>query len=63
MIQNLIRFQDKLYIQRKVIIDDPKYNSTSLDVINQWLGTNKILRKDGRLFFLEEIEDITWTNE
>lgn len=63
MIQNLIRFQDKLYIQRKVIVDDSKYNNNNLDIINQWLGTNKILRKDGRLYFLEEIEDITWTNE
>ena len=63
MIQNLIRFQDKLYIQRKVIVDDSKYNNNNLDIMNQWLGTNKILRKDGRLYFLEEIEDITWTNE
>lgn len=64
MIRPLIHFQDKLYLQKKVITDDVKYTSETLDLMNQWLGTNKILRKDNRLYFLEEIEEaevIAWT--
>jgi len=55
--KQFINFQDKLYILRKTKLDDPSYTSDKLDLMNQWLGTNKILRKDGMLYFLEEVID------
>jgi hypothetical protein len=58
IIKQFINFQDKLYILRKTKHDDPSYTSSKLDMMNQWLGTNKILRKEGMLYFLEEVEDV-----
>ena len=66
IIKQFINFQDKLYILRKTKIDGPEYTSDKLDLMNQWLGTNKILRKEGMLYFLEEIEDaevIAWLSK
>ena len=60
---NYIRFQDKLFILRKQILDDPKYTGEKLDVLNILYDSNKVLRKDGMLWFLQEIEDaevIAW---
>ena len=60
---NFIKFQDKLFILKKQLLDDPKYTSDKLDILNIFYGSNKILRKDGTLFFLQEIEDaevIAW---
>ena len=53
----LIPFQDKLYILKRRVIDDPKYTGEPLDIMMKWIGSNKVLRKDGYLFFLEEIEE------
>ena len=53
----LIPFQDKLYILKRRVIDDPKYTGEPLDTMMKWIGSNKVLRKDGYLFFLEEIEE------
>lgn len=58
-----IRFQDKLFTLKKQIVDDPKYTSEKLDVLNILYNTNKVLRKDGMLWFLQEIENaevIAW---
>lgn len=58
-----IRFQDKLFILKKQIVDDQKYTSEKLDVLNILYNTNKVLRKDGMLWFLQEVEDaevIAW---
>jgi len=55
--RQIIYFQDKAYILRAVKLDDPKLVGDNLDILNKWYGTNKVLRKDGRLHFLEEIED------
>ena len=58
-----IRFQDKLFILKKQIMDDSKYTSEKLDVLNILYGSNKVLRKDGMLWFLQEIEEaevIAW---
>ena len=66
IVKQFINFQDKLYILRKIKIDGPEYTSDKLDLMNQWLGTNKILRKEGMLYFLEEIEDaevIAWLSK
>ena len=54
----LIRFQDKLFTLKKQIVDDPKYTGEKLDVLNILYGSNKVLRKDGMLWFLQEIEDV-----
>jgi hypothetical protein len=56
-IKQFINFQDKLFILKKTIHDDPKYSNDKLEIMNQWLGTNKILRKEGILYFLEEIQE------
>jgi len=59
----LINFQDKLFILKRRIIDDPKYTSEKLDVLNILYSANKVLRKDNMLWFLQEIEDaevIAW---
>ena len=55
--RQIIYFQDKAYILRAVKLDDPKLTGDNLDILNKWYGTNKVLRKDGRLHFLEEIEE------
>lgn len=52
-----ISFQDKLFILKRRVIDDPKYTGEPLDLMMKWLDSNKVLRKDGYLFFLEEIEE------
>lgn len=57
LITQLIPFQDKLYILKRRILDDPKYTGDNLDLYMKWLGANKVLRKEGYLFFLEEIEE------
>jgi hypothetical protein len=59
----LINFQDKLFILKHRIMDDPKYTSDKLDILNILYNSNKVLRKDSMLWFLQEIEDaevIAW---
>ena len=53
----LISYQDKLYILKRKVLDDVKYTGPNLDIMMNWLGSNKVLRKEGYLFFLEEIEE------
>jgi hypothetical protein len=52
-----ISFQDKLYILRRKVLDDVKYTGPNLDLLMKWIGSDKVLRKEGYLFFLEEIEE------
>ena len=62
----LINFQDKLYILKRRVLDDPKYTGEPLDVMMQWTGSQKVLRKDGYLFFVEEIQEaevLVWISE
>jgi hypothetical protein len=53
----IIYFQDKAYILIRRILDDPKYTGNNLDLIMEWLNSDKVLRKEGYLFFLDEIEE------
>jgi len=55
--KQIIYFQDKAYILIKRIMDDPKYVGDNLDLLMQWLKADKVLRKEGYLFFLDEIEE------
>lgn len=55
--KQIIYFQDKAYILIRRIQDDPKYVGNNLDLIMQWLNADKVLRKEGYLFFLDEIEE------
>ena len=55
--KQIIYFQDKAYILIRRVLDDPKYTGNNLDLLIQWLGANKVLRKEGYLFFLNEIEE------
>jgi hypothetical protein len=54
----IIYFQDKAYILIRRILDDPKYTGNNLDLMMEWLDSDKVLRKEGYLFFLDEIEEI-----
>ena len=59
----LINFQDKLFILKHRLIDDPKYTNEKLDVLNILYTSDKVLRKDNMLWFLQEVEDaevIAW---
>jgi hypothetical protein len=53
----IIYFQDKAYILIRRILDDPKYTGNNLDLMMEWLNADKVLRKEGYLFFLDEIEE------
>jgi len=55
--KQIIYFQDKAYVLIKRIMDDPKYVGNNLELLIQWLGADKVLRKEGYLFFLDEIEE------
>jgi hypothetical protein len=55
--RQIIYFQDKAYILIKRMLDDPKYVGDNLDTLMKWLSADKVLRKDGYLFFLDEIEE------
>lgn len=55
--RQVIYFQDKAYLLIKRILDDQKYTGDNLDLIMAWLGADKVLRKEGYLFFLDEIEE------
>jgi hypothetical protein len=55
--RQIIYFQDKAYILIKRMLDDPKYVDNNLDILMKWLNADKVLRKEGYLFFLDEIEE------
>ena len=55
--RQIIYFQDKAYTLIRRILDDPKYVGNNLDLLMQWLNVDKVLRKEGYLFFLDEIEE------
>ena len=57
LITQLVPFQGKLYILVRRVLDDTKYNGEPLDIMMKWLCADKVLRKDGFLFFLKEIEE------
>lgn len=57
IINQFINFQGNLYILKRRVIDDIKYTGNNLDIMMKWTGAQKVLRKDGYLFFLEEIEE------
>lgn len=57
LITQIIPYQNKLYILKRKVLDDVKYTGPNLDIMMAWLGSNKVLRKEGYLFFLEEIEE------
>ena len=55
--KQIIYFQDKAYILIRRILDDPKYTGNKLDLMMEWLNSDKVLRKEGYLIFLDEIEE------
>jgi hypothetical protein len=56
--RQLINFQGNQYVLKYRVTDDPKYTSDKLDVLNILYGSNKVLRKDNYLWFLEQIEEV-----
>lgn len=57
LINQFINFQGSLFIIKRRVLDDTKYTGSNLDIMMKWLNSNKVLRKDGFLYFLEEIEE------
>lgn len=55
--RQLINFQGDQYILKYRVLDDAQYTNDKLDVLNTLYESNKILRKEGYLYFLEKIED------
>ena len=63
MLNQFIKFQDKLYTLKRRVLDDSKYAGQLLDDLMKHFDSNKVLRKDGYLFFLKEVEEaevIAW---
>jgi hypothetical protein len=61
--RQLINFQGNQFILKYRLLDDSKYTSEKLDILNTLYDSNKVLRKDGYLYFLEQIEEaeiIAW---
>jgi hypothetical protein len=57
MITQFIRFADKLYTLKARYLDDAKYQGQVLDLMMEFESANKVLRKDGFLYFLEEVQE------
>jgi hypothetical protein len=57
IINQFIKFSDKLYILLLRKLDDPSYVGEKLDLYTKWVGADKVLRKEGYLYFLEEVEE------
>jgi hypothetical protein len=57
MYKQIIKFSDDLFLLNKRVLDNPKYVDKILDEMMLFFNSNKVLRKDGFLFFLEKIEE------
>ena len=55
--RQLINFSGNQFVLKYRLLDDPKYTSDKLDLLNILYRSNKVLRKEGYLFFLNEIEE------
>ena len=55
--RQLINFSGNQFVLKYCLLDDPKYTSDKLDLLNILYRSNKVLRKDGHLYFLEQIEE------
>jgi hypothetical protein len=61
--RQLINFNGHQFVLKYRVPDDPKYTNEKLDILNILYSSNKVLRKDGFLWFLEQIEEaevIAW---
>jgi len=56
MLKNeFIKFQDRLFVIKRVIREELQPN---IDVWKEHLGADTVLKKDGLLFFLEQVVDL-----
>ena len=55
--RQLINFSGNQFVLKYRLLDDQKYTSDKLDLLNILYRSNKVLRKDGHLYFLEQIEE------
>lgn len=53
--QNFLYFQDKLFIVKRVIREDPDIN---VETWKEHLFADTVLRKEGSLYFLENVPDL-----
>lgn len=56
--RQLINFQGDQYVLKYRILDDAYYTGEKLDILIKLYEANKVLRKEGYLYFLEKIEDV-----
>jgi hypothetical protein len=56
--RQLINFNENQFVLKYRLLDDPKYTNDKLDILNIIYGSNKVLRKDNYLYFLEQIEEV-----
>lgn len=53
--KDFLYFQDKLFIVKRVIREDPDIN---IETWKEHLSADTVLRKEGSLYFLENVPDL-----
>ena len=53
--REFLYFQDKLFIIKRVLREEPDIN---IEVWKEHLNADTVLRKEGSLYFLEEVPDL-----
>jgi hypothetical protein len=53
--KDFLYFQDKLFIVKRVLREEPNIN---IEVWKEHLSADTVLRKEGSLFFLENVPDL-----
>jgi hypothetical protein len=52
---NFLKYQDKLYIVKRILKEDHK---PKVEAWKELLGVDLVLRKEGLLYFVEEVQDL-----
>ena len=62
MLHEPIRFEDNIYLVQKIRVETDSVKN-SVDLLCSHYDADKVLRKEGKLYFLQKIEDaevIAW---
>jgi hypothetical protein len=54
-IRNFLKYQDKLYVVKRVLKED---HNPKVEAWKELLGVDLVLRKEGLLYFIEEVPDL-----
>lgn len=52
-----IRFEDNIYLVQKIRVETDSVKN-NVDLLCEYYGSDKVLRKDNNLYFLKKIEDV-----